>query len=64
MNKLRSLKNPQNYSKAVKKSICAWCNNVIGIFPIDNDFSIISHGICKSCFEKCLTKMKNTSVET
>ncbi len=42
--------------KSYKKSICAWCNNVIGIFPIDNDVDIISHGICEVCLEKCLKK--------
>jgi hypothetical protein len=60
MEKLKPIKSKTN--KAFKKSICAWCNKVIGIFPIENNVNIISHGICKPCFDKCVSKIKDKSI--
>lgn len=58
MNKISHSTTNNECFKPVKKSICAWCNMTIGIFPIDNYCSIISHGICKICFEACINKLK------
>lgn len=42
--------------RVFKKSICAWCDKVIGFFPIDHHVNIVSHGICDCCFEKAIKK--------
>ena len=40
--------------------ICAWCNDLIGLKPSSSG---ITHGICQSCYEKELEKLKNISEE-
>ena len=42
--------------KAFKKSVCAWCNKVIGFFPIEYHVNIVSHGICDCCFKEAIRK--------
>lgn len=54
---MTELKKESSKTQAYKKSICAWCNEVIGIFPIENDIDIVSHGICLSCFEAISKKV-------